>query len=201
MKLKEYQERYSPENVLLFGRSVLYRFIKIFFPLLTIFVVNVSCLVLLYIWLDWSYFIYFLIVFLLFDLVLIVPVITKYFDYKMDFIIVTPDHLIMYDQKWILDKNVITINEKSIKTIFVKRPGFLYSVFNNWDIIFLSEWDTNYGEITLRRVAKPEKRKWDIARIMWKDIKRIIVEDNSLDKYRVNECENNQSNHSQSTDW
>jgi len=87
----------------------------------------------------------------------------------MDFIIVTPDYLMMYDQAWILAKKVITVNEKSIKTISVERSGFLYSVFNNWDIIVLSEGDISHWEITLKWIPKPEKRKSQIAKILNKE--------------------------------
>ena len=115
---------------------------------------------------------YFLIAFALFDLVWLFPIVGKYMDYKLDFIIVTPDVLIMYDQWWIFKRNIISTNEKSIKTISVKKSGLLYSIFNNGDIIFLTEWDTTGGggEITLRRVPKPEKRRKEIARIMSKDL-------------------------------
>ena len=77
--------------------------------------------------------------FVVFDLVWLFPIVGKFIDYKMDFIIVTPDLLIMYDQAGLFKKNVITVNEKSLKTVSVKRPGLLYSIFNNGDIIFLSE--------------------------------------------------------------
>ena len=51
----------------------------------------------------------------------LMPIIGKYIDYNMDFIVVTPDFLIMYDQEGILKKKVVTVNEKSIKTISVER--------------------------------------------------------------------------------
>ena len=82
---------------------------------------------------------YFVIAFVLFDLVWLFPIIGKYMDYKLDFIIVTPDVLIMYDQGGIFKRNIISTNEKSIKTISVKKSGLLYSIFNNGDIIFLTE--------------------------------------------------------------
>lgn len=88
----------------------------------------------------------------------------------MDFIIVTPDYLVMYDQAWIFNKKVITLNEKSIKTISIERKGFLYSVFNNWDIIFLAEGDvTEHGDVKLKWIPKPEKRRQQIAKIMHKE--------------------------------
>ena len=154
---------------MVFGRSRLYFFIKVFFPLLFLAAATALALVLIYIWLEGEYFSYFVGAFVLCDIVWLVPIIGKHIDYKLDFIVATPDLLIMYDQEWIFKRNVTTINEKSIKTISVRKHGFLDSIFNNWDIIFLSEWDTNYGDITLRRVAKPEKRRNEIARIMSKD--------------------------------
>ncbi|HCY21573.1 TPA: hypothetical protein DIC40_07170 [Patescibacteria group bacterium] len=61
----------------------------------------------------------------------LIPIIGKWIDYKLDFIVITPDFLIMYDQAGIFNKKVITLNEKSIKTISIERKGFLYSIFNN----------------------------------------------------------------------
>ena len=121
---------------------------------------------------------YFVIAFVLFDLVRLFPIIGKYMDYKLDFIIVTPDLLIMYDQWGIFKRNIISTNEKSIKTISVKKSGLLYSIFNNGDIVFLTEWDSvsGGGEITLRRVPKPEKRRKEIARIMSKDFESKMIE-------------------------
>ena len=126
---------------------------------------------------------YFVIAFVLFDLVWLFPIIGKYMDYKLDFIIVTPDVLIMYDQGGIFKRNIISTNEKSIKTISVKKSGLLYSIFNNGDIIFLTEWDSASGgwEITLRRVPKPEKRRKEIARIMSKDFEVKMLENKNAE--------------------
>jgi len=84
----------------------------------------------------------------------------------------------MYDQWGIFNRNIISTNEKSIKTISVKKTWLFYSIFNNGDLIFLTEWDTTGGggEITLRRVPKPEKRRKEIARIMSKDLETKILD-------------------------
>jgi hypothetical protein len=42
-------------------------------------------------------------------------------DYKMDFIIVTPESLMMYDQTGIFKRDVFTIGVPSIKTISLKK--------------------------------------------------------------------------------
>lgn len=125
---------------------------------------------------------YFIIAFVLFDLVWLFPIVGKYIDYKLDFIIVTPDVLIMYDQWGLFRRNVISTNEKSIKTISVQKSGLLYSIFNNGDIVFLTEWDAaNNGEITLRWVPKPEKRRKEIARIMSKDFEVKMLDAKATD--------------------
>lgn len=88
----------------------------------------------------------------------------------MDFIIITPDYLMMYDQAWIFNKRVITVNEKSIKTISVERRWVLYSLFNNWDLIVLAEGDvTEHGDVKLKWIPKPEKRRKQIVEIMHKE--------------------------------
>lgn len=175
-KFQEYQEQYGPENVIMFGRSKLYRVIKVVIPTIFLLAITVLGLVWLYSRLWNDYMMYFVIAFVLFDLVWLFPIIGKYMDYKLDFIIVTPDLLIMYDQWGIFKRNIISTNEKSIKTISVQKSWLLYSIFNNGDLVFLTEWDAaNNGEITLRRVPKPEKRRKEIARIMSKDIENKIL--------------------------
>jgi len=178
MKFQEYQEQFGPENVIMFGRSKLYRVIKVVIPTFFLIAATVLGLVWLYSRLWSDYMLYFVIAFALFDLVRLFPIIGKYMDYKLDFIIVTPDLLIMYDQWGIFNRNIISTNEKSIKTISVKKTWLFYSIFNNGDLIFLTEWDTTGGggEITLRRVPKPEKRRKEIARIMSKDLETKILD-------------------------
>lgn len=87
----------------------------------------------------------------------------------MDFVIATPDSLIEYNQSWVFSKKVVTINEKSIKTITVERKWILYSIFNNGDLIFFSEWDETRGDVILRYVFRPEQRRNEAAKIMHKD--------------------------------
>lgn len=89
----------------------------------------------------------------------------------MDFVIVIPDSIIMYEQWGIFKKNVITISSQSIKTISIQKAGLLYSIFDNGDIIILTEWDAEHnGESILRRVPKPEKRRNQIVKIIGIDL-------------------------------
>ncbi|MEI6119185.1 MAG: hypothetical protein WCP92_08555 [bacterium] len=51
-----------------------------------------------YNWLDGTYFGYIITAIVIIDVVFLFPLIGKYFDYKMDFIIVIPNAIMMYDQ-------------------------------------------------------------------------------------------------------
>jgi len=95
------------------------------------------------------------------------PLFKNYIEYKMDFAIVTPKLLITYDQQWIFRRFIKTINAENIKTISVERTGFFYSIFNNWDLTFLSEWsELEHWEITLHYLYKPERHRHAIAQIL-----------------------------------
>ena len=104
-------------------------------------------------------------------LVFVIPIIGKYIDYQMDFIIVIPNAIMMYEQWWILKRNVSTISAQSIKSIAIKKFGLLYSIFDNGDIIILTEGDSErYGEIKFRRIPRPEKRRNQIVKVIWIDL-------------------------------
>ena len=167
----EYQEKYWKENVLCFWRSKLYWIYKFLLPLFFIIIFSSLSLIFLYKRLDGDYFIYILISIFIIDLVFFAPALIKYLDYKMDFIIVIPSSIIMHDQAWLFKKNIITISANSIKSISVKKTWLLYSIFDNWDLVILTEGDVAQNvEITFRRIPRPEKRKNQIVKVVGIDL-------------------------------
>lgn len=167
----EYKENYGPDNVLCFWRSILYRIYKVVSPLTVIILFATFGLIFFYQWLNGNYFTYIIIAFVIICTVFFFPIIWKYLDYKMDFVIVIPDSMILYDQWGIFRRNVVTISAQSIKTISIQKSGLLYSIFDNGDIIILTEWDAEHnGESILRRVPKPEKRRNQIVKIIGIDL-------------------------------
>ena len=89
----------------------------------------------------------------------------------MDFIIVIPNSIMMYDQWGILERDIHTISAQSIKAIDINKSWLLYSLFNNGDILILTEGDLEHdGEIKFRRIPKPEKRKNQIVKIVGIDL-------------------------------
>ena len=109
---------------------------------------------------------YVLIATLVLDIVFCYPIIWKYIDYLGDFIIVIPEALMLYDQSGLFKRDLITISARSIKTISLRKEKFLYSLFDNGDILVLSEGDLPDGEVTLPWVAHPETRKQQIMQIV-----------------------------------
>lgn len=80
-------------------------------------------------------------------------ILKKYFDYKMDFCVITPQEIAAYNQSGMLHRNSRTIDADKIKTVTVDASGFIKSFFNFGDIRFLSEGDAaDGGDITLNFV-------------------------------------------------
>lgn len=167
--IEENLQQYWQWNVLCLSKSKLYWFVKFFLPFLLYLVLVLGLILLFYYVFDFSYLGWIIFVVLILSFPFFISLIGKYIDYKMDFVVVTPESLIEYNQSWIFSKRLVVINEKSIKSITVQRGWFLYSIFNNGDLIFFSEWDETHWDITLRYVSQPEENRSKIAIIMNKD--------------------------------
>lgn len=73
----------------------------------------------------------------------------------MDFVIITPDQLVSYDQEWVLTRTTRSLELRKIKTVNVVTDGWLSSVFGYGSIVFLAEWDMQHGDIKLNFIMKP----------------------------------------------
>ena len=104
--------------------------------------------------------------------------ILKYcFDYYMDFSIITPQSFIMYDQIWLFKRTSKVIDLIHIRSVSVEKSWFIDSIFNNWNIVVLSEWSdlsgsreskADPGKIYFRYVKNPEYYT-DRIQLMLKD--------------------------------
>lgn len=169
---EEYQSNYGIDNVLCFWRSTLYLYYRILIPLTFLVLATVFWLLFFYHRLDGTYLNYIIIIFVIIDIVFIFPIVGKYVDYIMDFIVVIPSSIMMYDQWGILKRNIHTISALSIKAISISKSWLLYSLFDNWDILILTEGDTEHdGEIRFRWIPDPEKKKNQIVKIVGIDLK------------------------------
>ncbi len=176
MEYERYQNEYGIENVLCFWRSKIYFYYRVILPLLKVALLSAIFLIFFYRRLDWSFFVYILVAVLIIaiaDLFSIEPVITRYIDYKMDFIIVTPASIMMYDQDNILGRKIHTITVQSIKAINIETDKYhklLDNIFDIGSMIILTEGDSEKrGEIELRRIPDPEAMRSAVVKIVWID--------------------------------
>lgn len=80
-------------------------------------------------------------------------VLRRYFDYKMDFCVVTPQEIAAYNQSGLLTRTSRTIDADKIKTVSVNTSWIRKSIFNYGDLTFLSEWDqSGWWDISLNFV-------------------------------------------------
>ena len=159
-------QEYWEENVICLSRSSLYFSVKVLWPLTQILLLDVWLILLFSYISNYTYLRLIILIVFCISIPFLLFIIGKYIDYKMDFVIVNPEALIEYNQTGIFTKKVTTINEKSVKSVTVEKKGFLYSISNNGDLVFFSEWDELHGDITLRYVKNPEEKRTQIEKIM-----------------------------------
>lgn len=162
-------QKFSANNVLVLRKSSLFLLVKVLFPLLGWTLLFVGLQFPIYISLDEFGNVKYVLtaIMLLVYIVMISPLFKHYLDYIMDFSLVTPQYLTRYNQSWPLKRDIKASNVKNIKTITVEKNNLLYNIFDNGNLIFLSEWDRdNDGEIVLHYIKDPESKKKEITRIM-----------------------------------
>lgn len=106
-------------------------------------------------------------------------------DYYMDFSIVTPQSFIRYDQTWFFKRTSKTIDLTHIRSVYVKKAWFRNSIFNNWNIVILSEWSdlvsewdikSSPWEVMFRYVKNPEYYSEQIEKLLKKINQKDEVE-------------------------
>lgn len=172
----EMVEKYWKKNVLILHKSLLFLSLKVLLPLIWGFVVLFVLWALLFFNLDedlqevriaWTFFMLCVYTFLIW----ITQVVKYYIDYKMDFSLVTPEYLTRYNQTGFFRRDIKSSYVRNIKTISITKNDTLYNIFDNGNLIFLSEWDRGWEdwkewEIVLHYIKDPEAKKKEIIRIM-----------------------------------
>ena len=90
---------------------------------------------------------------------------------KMDYCIVTPEEVILTEQECILNRTVRTLDANKVKSIYINKKNLLYSIFDNGTIVFMSDGDEQFGEITFEFIYNPEYQKDIIQNIISLDRK------------------------------
>lgn len=106
----------------------------------------------------------------LFSIYLILLARSRYFNYKLDYTIITPDQISSYNQTGLFSRKIRTIEPEKIKTIDFSSKWIINSIFNFWSIAILLEWDEmSQWEIHLDFIENPVWVKEAIIRITQKE--------------------------------
>lgn len=165
-------DKYWEENVYIISHGRFYYYFYIMMPIIFTILSIIIFLILVYFLSKWQQessliWIIALITILLTIIPIIFKLIKKYIDYLLDFVIITPEKLISYDQEWILSRKWRTIDNEKIKTITVNKSWLLRSIFNFWNIIVLTEWDEKGDwEIDFSFIDDPDKVKFKLLEII-----------------------------------
>ncbi len=176
--LQEYITKYKKENVLLIRRSYLFFFFVVLSPLvgmLLVIVILFSLWLIINTWyttIDNIVMLLILAAWILLMVSTLSRIIKRYWDYTMDFALVTPHEIIHYNQQWVLNRTIKTMDMEKVKTINVKWWWFIESFFDFGSLVFLSEWDSEYGDLTLSYVSNPTLVKWKIMdiKMYWEEL-------------------------------
>lgn len=166
---QEAVEKFWVENVLVLRKSYLFLLSKVLLPFFWRTLTFVMLQFPVYLALDEFGKVKYMLTAVMFFLYLFIlsPLLKYFLDYTMDFSLVTPDYLTRYNQSWPFKRDIKSSYVKNIKTITIEKNCFRYNIFDNGNLIFLSEGDRdNEGEIILHYIKDPEGKKKAITRIM-----------------------------------
>jgi len=172
--LNEMREKFGENNVMQITHWKFYYYFVVILPAIFLIIGIILYLVLLFyigekVSSDLKV-VYYIVGFLLFLFIfgpLSLKILKRYIDYILDFVVVTPNELIYYNQEGILSRKWRTIDTEKIKTITVNKSGLIRSIFNFGNIVVLSEWDEQWdGEINFSFVDDPENLKMKMLQII-----------------------------------
>lgn len=167
--LNEHKEKHWNENVHILEKSKFFLLKHIIIPFLVIILLSLLSWYITSIYLKTSETITTITIIFIFLLwILYASIIRKYIDYKMDYCIITPNEIILTEQTGLFNRWIRTLDAAKIKSISIQKKDVLNSLFNNWDIVFMSDWDDILWEIILTYIHNPEWQKTILHNIILK---------------------------------
>lgn len=158
--LLEQQQKYGYEKVHLLEKSHFFLLKQIIIPFIIIIIVT---LIWWYISIEHfkisSWMTIWIMCFIFIVWLLYAMLFKHYIDYKMDYCIITPEEIILTEQSWIFNRWIRTLDTAKIKSISIQKKSIIHSLFNNWDIVFMSDGDDKLWEIILEYIHNPEWQK------------------------------------------
>ena len=121
------------------------------------------------------------VILIFFQIWLFYSYLTNMINLEMDFKIIIPWQILFYNQNWILWWNTQSMNADKIKTMNTKFAWILWSFFNYWNIIVLTEWDQWWNwEMVMDYTWNPTKTVKEIQKVLDKDLELIEKDVNIL---------------------
>lgn len=142
LKKREYEEAmklYWKNKVILVQRHKSFWIIKGLIPLSIIIIANI--LIFIFIWkieIELLKIVVFLV--LIGDIIYLYNLFNLFLDYKFDYTLITPDRIITYKQKWILNSKLKDLPASQIKSTQSYRSGILWNIFSFGNIEILTDW-------------------------------------------------------------
>jgi hypothetical protein len=161
----KYISKFPKDKIILIYRDKIFFILFILLPLV-FYILFIITLLLIWFWINlWDDILnmikwWVIIMFLIWSLFSVWRwILKKLIDYHMDFCIVTPWEIVSYNQSWLFTRQTRSLDIDKLKTITVKKNSILWSIFNYWILIFLSEWDNHSGDIELYYIFNPDDVK------------------------------------------
>ena len=79
----------------------------------------------------------------------------NYFNYKYDYIIVTPRYIISYDQTSLFTNTIHTFESTEVLKIDVETPTLLSGILDYWNLRITIEWDEKNNTIFVDYIKSP----------------------------------------------
>lgn len=174
--IEENIKLYGKENIVHITKSKLFLWIKVILPFLFWLILLIAFITVVLSNIDAQWFVVFLSVLgVLLWLLPNIGILKLYLDYKMDFVVINPRAMVRYNQEWFFKRISKNIDLKDIRSVSIRRSWFLNSIFNNGNLVFLSEaWESEDDEhmraweIIFRYVYHPDLKEKKVTDLLAK---------------------------------
>lgn len=168
-RLTDFQHEYGDEHVHLVRRSRIFLRLKVFFPVIQgVLFTSILGIALWYVFHSNTAVLVGVIAGTLLSIMFYSVAFNAYLDYTMDYCIITPDEIILTQQHGLFQRSVRTLDVAKVKSITINKKELLYSIFDAWQMTFMSEGDDQFWEIIFDFVKNPEDQKERIQHIISK---------------------------------
>lgn len=167
----QYAEQFGDDRVLIVRKSKLFYYQHIGLPWFGYFILLTMAFFFIY-GLDDLHIgveIWFWIIFLVLFLITVRKTIGHYINYKMDYMIATPNEIMKYDQHGVFGRVVEKLHADKIKSISVHKHGIVNSLFDIGSLHIMAEWDSDKWDIVMNYIDAVEAKEKSIVHILGLD--------------------------------